>query len=413
MGDTPGKGVRQRRVLCGSCGETAAGEMRHRTEHIKEEPFSVRGYGKGARGELKMSKVLIVTNHSYMLYRFRKELVQRLAAEHDVVISTPFVGHEEDLEQLGARCICTDVDRRGMNPLKDLKLMQHYREILHVEQPDFVVTYSIKPNIYMGMICRMMGVPYYANVQGLGSAFENKKLAAIVTPLYRMALKKASRVFFENAANAREFLDLRVVSKNKITVLPGAGINLDEYSYQPYPAAAPLRFLYLGRIMKEKGMDEWFYAIRRLKKEYGEAVAFDMVGFFEDEYKERVEKLQAEGVIEFYGFQSEPRPYYAKAGCVVLPSYHEGLSNVLLEAAAMGRPVVTSDVAGCREAVVDGQTGYLCPAKSGEALYNSMKRMLELSADMREEMGRKGCQFVKDNFAKERVVEKTVCTLAQ
>lgn len=358
-----------------------------------------------------MGKVLIVTNHSYMLYRFRKELIERLQQDYEVVVSTPFVGHEENLKAMGCKCIETDVDRRGVNPKTDLKLMDRYRKILDTEKPDFVITYSIKPNIYMGMLCWLKHIPYYVNVQGLGTAFQEPQMAEIVTILYRVALTGVRTVFFENDSNAQEFVQRHIVPQEKIAVLPGAGINLNSYAYSPYPKNAARHFLYLGRIMKEKGMDEWFEAAVRLKKEYGDRVVFDIVGFFEDEYKELVEKLQKEQVIEFHGFDTEPRPYYKMCNCVVLPSYHEGLSNVLLEAAAMGRPVLTSDIPGCREAVVDRETGYLCKAKDAEDLYQKMKIIVESTDGELEEMGRRARFHVKQYFDKKIVVEQTVSKL--
>ena len=355
-----------------------------------------------------MKKILVVTNHSYMLYRFRKELMEQLVQRYQVVISTPFVGHEEDLEKLGCRCIHTDVDRRGMNPKRDAILIRDYARLLKQEAPDGVITYSIKPNIYMGMLCRLKKISYVVNVQGLGTAFESKKLAAVVTVLYREALKRARRVFFENRSDAGEFIRRSIIPRKKATILPGAGINLKEFAYQPIPRGEQMHFLYLGRIMKEKGIDEWLEACIRLKQEYGERVVFDMVGFFEDSYKERIESLVQQGVVVFHGFQSEPRPFYEMASCIVMPSYHEGLSNVLLEAAAMGRPVVTSDVAGCRETVVDGVTGFLCPVRDAELLHERMKRVVEMPTDQLEEMGRQGRRYIADNFAKDLVVEQTL-----
>ena len=170
-------------------------------------------------------KILILTNHSYMLYRFRRELIAQLQKEHEVVLSMPFVGHEEDFRQMGLRCIETQIDRRGINPKTDLKLLLAYRKLLRAEQPDLVITYSIKPNIYAGLVCSRMGIPFCANVQGLGSAFQRKGLAQFVTLLYKTALKRARVVFFENEGNAREFVDRRILTPEKITVLPGAGIN--------------------------------------------------------------------------------------------------------------------------------------------------------------------------------------------
>lgn len=353
-------------------------------------------------------KILIITNHSYMLYRFRRELIAELQKDHEVVLSMPFVGHEEDFQAMGLRCIHTEVDRRGINPKTDLKLMETYRKLLKAEKPDMVITYSIKPNIYAGLLCGMMGIPFCANVQGLGTAFQRKGLAQFVTALYRTALKKAKVVFFENEGNSQEFIDRRILPREKITVLPGAGINLERYSLMPYPENERVHFLYLGRIMKEKGIDELFTAIRRLHNELGDKVVLDLVGFFDDDYENQVNRLVADGIAVFHGFQTEPIPYYAAADCVVLPSYHEGLSNVLLEAAAIGRPVITSDIHGCKEAVNDGETGLLCRVKDAGDLYQKMLKMVNLSRSDREQMGLKGREKVRREFEKNIVVQKTV-----
>ena len=359
-----------------------------------------------------MSKILILTNHSYMLYRFRLELIQALMKSHEVVLSMPFVGHEEDFQALGLRCIETDIDRRGINPATDLRLFHTYQRLLKEEKPDLVITYSIKPNIYGGLACRIAGVPYCANVQGLGTAFQRKGLAQFVTVLYKLALGKARTVFFENRENAEEFCRRGILSAGKETVLPGAGINLERYSYVPYPENKAVHFLYLGRIMKEKGMDELFAAMRRLREKFGAGMVLDIVGFFDDEgYKAQVDQLAAEGIAVYHGFQSDPLPYYAAADCVVLPSYHEGMSNVLLEAAATGRPVITSDIPGCREAVEDGKTGLLCKARDCASLYEQMARMADTSLAERQAMGLAAHEKMVQEFDKHLVVEKTMSAL--
>ena len=359
-----------------------------------------------------MSKILILTNHSYMLYRFRLELIQALMKSHEVVLSMPFVGHEEDFQALGLRCIETDIDRRGINPATDLRLFHTYQRLLKEEKPDLVITYSIKPNIYGGLACRIAGVPYCANVQGLGTAFQRKGLAQFVTVLYKLALGKARTVFFENRENAEEFCRRGILSAGKETVLPGAGINLERYSYVPYPENKAVHFLYLGRIMKEKGMDELFAAMRRLREKFGASMVLDIVGFFDDEgYKAQVDQLAAEGIAVYHGFQSDPAPYYAAADCVVLPSYHEGMSNVLLEAAATGRPVITSDIPGCREAVEDGKTGLLCKARDCASLYEQMARMAETPFSTRQAMGLAAHEKMLQEFDKHLVVEKTMASL--
>lgn len=353
-------------------------------------------------------KILIATNHSYMFYRFRKELVETLMQEHEVILSTPFVGHEDNLKAMGLRCINTEIDRRSINPFKDMKLLKTYRKMLDDIQPDLVITYSIKPNIYMGSACKAQGIPYVTNVQGLGTAFEKPVLSNVVSVMYRSALRKARTVFFENEENAQFFLHKNIISAQQMKVLPGAGINLDEYPYVPMRDDGVCSFLFVGRIMKEKGVDEFFTAAKTVKAEFGEKVAFDVVGFYEDAYKETVDHLVADRVINFHGFQTDVHPFYEAADCVVLPSYHEGMSNVLLEGAATGRALITSDIPGCREAVEDGVSGYICPAKDADALYDTMQCFVELPESWRAEMGRRGRERMEKRFSKDAVVAETM-----
>ena len=375
---------------------------------LKSEGVVEGGTGAmSSGGKMDKKKILIITNHSYMLYRFRKELIQKLLEDSEVVISTPFVGHETDLKELGANCIKTEVDRRSINPFTDLKLLRTYKTILKQEKPDLVITYSIKPNIYAGYLCGKMKIPFCANVQGLGTAFQKALLSDLVTVMYRTAFRKVETVFFENQANAQAFVRRRILPAKKEVVLSGAGINLEEYRYRQYPDNEKVHFLYLGRIMKEKGMDELFGAVEQLRKDGCEFV-LDLVGFFEDEYKKQVEQLQSEGIVRFYGFQENPKPYYAQTDCVVLPSYHEGMSNVLLEAAASGRAIITTDIPGCREAVDNGKSGMLCKVKSTDSLYKAMKRFTELSREKRELLGKAGREKMEKEFDKKKVVEETV-----
>ena len=358
-------------------------------------------------------KILIITNHSYILYRFRRELIASLQKDHEVVLGMPFVGHEDDFQAMNLKCINIDMDRRGINPMNDLRLMSVYWNLLRVEHPDMVITYSIKPNIYAGFMCGIMGIPFFANVQGLGTAFQRKGLAEFVTTLYRLALKKAKAVFFENEGNAKIFIDRKILKKDKITILPGAGINLERFPLTPYPQNDQVHFLYLCRIMKEKGIDELFAAMRRLHHELGNKVILDLVGFFDDDYEAEVKRLVEDGIAVFHGFQTDTIPYYVAADCVVLPSYHEGLSNVLLEAAAIGRPVITSDIHGCKETVDNGISGLLCQVKDADDLYKQMSKMVNLNCSQREEMGIAARQKVEQQFEKNMVVQKTIDVIFQ
>ena len=353
-------------------------------------------------------KILIITNHSYMLYQFRKELISMLVEEgHDVTISTPFVGHEDDLRDLGTKLINTEVDRRGINPKTDLKLMNTYKNIINEIHPDKVITYSIKPNIYAGLVCRIKQIPYYINVQGLGTAFQKEPLATIVSMMYKVALKKAKVVFFENQGNAQVFIDRKIIKKDKIKVLNGAGVNLEKYQYNEYPEHKEIHFLYLGRIMKEKGVEELFEAFERLNSEY-KNTKLDIVGFYEDEYESKVNELVNQGIAYYHGFQSDPVPYYEKVDCVVLPSYHEGMSNVLLEASSIGRPIITSNIHGCLEAVVNNKSGYLVNVQDSNDLYLKMKQFYLLTQEEKVNMGKEGRKFMEEQFDKKKVVQETI-----
>lgn len=386
-----------------------------------EVVVSSEGVVEGGTGALegKKKKILIITNHSYMLYQFRRELIEKLMETYEVILSMPFVGHEDDFAAMGCKCVETDVDRRGINPITDFKLLQIYNKIITEEKPDKVITYSIKPNIYAGLICGHKKIPYYANVQGLGTAFQKKALSLLVGLMYKTAFRKVKAVFFENEGNAQEFINRKLIAEDKIIVLNGAGVNLEHYTYTPFASRQQsdecceaenrkVHFLYLGRIMKEKGIDELFTAMCRLHNEYGDKVVLDIVGFFEDDYKSAVEKMVGDGAAVFHGFQEETRPYYVMADCIVLPSYHEGMSNVLLEASAMGRPVITSDIPGCREAVEDGKSGYLCEMKNADMLFEKMKMMADKSLEEIEEMGRCARERMEKLFDKNRIVEQTV-----
>lgn len=357
-----------------------------------------------------MMKILIITNHSYMYYQFRREITAKLLEEHEVYLSTPCVGREDDLASMGCKIIETYVDRRGINPVTDLKLLFTYKKMIKEIKPDKVITYSIKPNIYAGIVCRFLNIPYYANVQGLGTAFQKQPLATIVSMLYKFALKKANVVFFENQGNVNVFIENNIIPTSKIKVLNGAGVNLAHYYYSKYPTNNKLHFLFVGRIMKEKGVEELFYSIRELSKEYNDFV-LDIIGFFEDEYKDTVVELEKKGLVKFHGFQQETRPFYEKAHCVVLPSYHEGMSNVLLEGSAMGRPIITSNIPGCKEAVNENETGFLCIVQDKQSLYRCMKKFIMLSHAERENMGIKARNKMKQEFSKEVVVDATITSI--
>ena len=343
--------------------------------------------------------ITLISNHSGGLYDFRKDLIYALQKQGEIVAVVPKNDKWQELCSIVDKAIELPLDRRGMNPIHDFSLFCKYRQILREIKPKLVITYTIKPNVYGGIACRMAHIPYAVNITGLGSAIENGGLLRkFILMLYKVSLKGARVVFFENAANRDALVNAGVVPQGRNVVLNGAGVNLNDYPYQEYPNDGTVRFLFVGRIMKEKGVDEFFVAAERMKKKYGKRVEFRMAGMFEEAYKQKIDELVNDGIIEYLGYQANMKSLYGAASCVVLPSYHEGMSNVLLEAAATGRPLITSDIPGCREAVEDGVSGYICPAKDADALYDAMQRFVELPESWRAEMGRRGRERMEKRY---------------
>ena len=356
-----------------------------------------------------MKRILVLANFDVGLYKFRKELLQELIDQgNEVYTSLPDGEFVRNLEKMGCKFVNTSVDRRGINPKTDAKLMFFYWKLIKRLNPDMVITYTIKPNIYGGLMCRLHHVPYAVNITGLGTAFQSESMIKkLVTFLYKIALKKAKVVFFENIGNKQTFLDLHILKGKQICVLNGAGVNLAEYPFCEYPSGEEIRFLFIGRVMKEKGVDELFEAAERIKQQRSD-VFFDIVGPLEDDYKSRLEELVQKGVIVYHSYQKDVKPFIEKCHCFVLPSYHEGMANTLLEAGAMGRPLITSNIHGCLEAVEEERNGYLAEAKNAEALLRQLEKFLELSYEERKGMGQASREVVQERFDKKKVVGKTI-----
>ncbi len=360
-----------------------------------------------------MSKILILANHYNTLRIFRRELIKRLAElGNEIIISMPSCEQEEidNLESYGSKVIITEMDRRGMNPIKDLQLIKKYKRLLREVQPDKVITYTIKPNIYGSIACKAEHIPHFCNITGLGSAFmgEGSLMRLLVSFLYRISMNKADKIFFQNVGNRDTLVNAKIVRLEQTVVTPGSGVSLEEFPYCEYPEDdGCIHFLNVGRIMKEKGVDELFYAIKKIKKEFPNTT-FDFIGWYEDDYREIVESMQAEELIRFHGFQKDVKPYIRSAHCVIQPSYHEGMSNTLLEACSMGRPVIASNIHGCLEAVDEGKNGLLFEVKNGEDLYRQIKAFILFSYEKKKEMSKYAREFVDKNFNKKDVVEKII-----
>ncbi|SDB21299.1 glycosyltransferase family 4 protein [Eubacterium oxidoreducens] len=356
-----------------------------------------------------MSKVLILANFDVGLYKFRKELIAKLLHKgHEVFISLPFGDMVTPLIQMGCKFIETDVDRRGVNPKTDRALMKKYETIIREVMPDLVVTYTIKPNIYGAMACEKANIPCAINITGLGSAFQKSgPIRTLVIWMYKKACKKVRIVFFENEGNRQTLLDYHIVRETQTHLLHGAGVNLKEYPFCEYPDEnESIHFLFIGRIMKEKGMDELFAAMERIC-EKREDVVLDLVGFYEENYEQRIRQLEEQGIVKYHGYQEDVRPFIERCSGFVLPSYHEGMANTLLECASMGRPLLTSDIPGCKEAVEDGQSGLLFKVQDEEALYEKMMLFLDMPYEQRKKMGMASRKHMELYFDKNQVVNDT------
>lgn len=354
-------------------------------------------------------KILVAANFDVGLYIFRKELLQELIdKKHEVYIALPKGDLVAPLEEMGCEFIETDIDRRGMNLLSELKLIRLYKAVLKKIKPDLVITYTIKPNLYMGIACRQSKIPYVLNITGLGTAFQNTGIILkLFVAFYKIACKKADTVIFENCGNMKTFMDYGIVKIEQCLLNNGAGVNLQEYAKAPYPKDDEIRFLFIGRVMKEKGIDELFAAAERIKNEY-DNVYFDIVGPYEDDYKNITESLQSKGIITYYGYQNDVKPFIEKAHCFVLPSWHEGMANTNLECAAMGRPVITSNIHGCLEAVMDNESGFLAEPKNSDDLYNKLKKFIALPYAEKVQMAESSHNHIKANFDKTIIIKRTV-----
>ncbi|SET24867.1 galacturonosyltransferase [Pseudobutyrivibrio sp. C4] len=353
--------------------------------------------------------ILIIANNDVGLYQFRRDLIKELLKNNEVHIALPYGEKVEDLVQIGCKFIDTPLERRGMNPLKDIALFKLYKKVLKEVSPDLVITYTIKPNIYGGLACKQAGVPYVVNITGLGTAFQKDGLLkSFVVSLYKKALKKAKVVLFENEGNRQVFLENHIITEDRTHVLHGAGVNTDLYSLVPYPNHTDeVKFLFVGRVMKEKGVEELFQAMQMLLKD-GIACHLDVVGWCEEDYTDTLNQYQAEGWLTNHGFQNDVKPFIEACDCFVLPSWHEGMANTNLESASSGRPVITTNIHGCMESVENGVTGFLIEKQNAVSLYEGMKKFLALSLDERKAMGLAGRERMVEIFDKKKVVEDTI-----
>jgi glycosyltransferase involved in cell wall biosynthesis len=354
-------------------------------------------------------KILILANFGMGLYKFRKELLEELISRNnEVYISLPNDEYVPKLESMGCKFVETNLDRRGTNPITDLKLLLDYITIIKRIKPDVVLSYTVKPNVYGGIACRITKTPFMTNITGLGTAVENEGLIQKITLiLYRIGLKKASCVFFQNETNREFFIENSIV-KNNTKLVPGSGVNIEQHNLEEYPDSdETIRFLFIGRIMRAKGIEELLKAAKSVKEVYPN-VQFDLIGFSEEDYKQKLYDLEKCEIIKQHGQQDDIHSFIKKSHATILPSYHEGTANVLLESASSGRPVLASRVPGCIETFDEGVSGFGFEVKNVVSLAETIIKFIELSNEEKRNMGLAGRRKMEKEFDRNIVVNAYV-----
>ena len=362
--------------------------------------------------------VVLSANSSWNLLNFREVLIDGFeAAGYRLAAFVPEDSHGDDLRARGIAVTPMPLARSGMNPFADASLLLRYRRALKALKPAAYCSFTIKPNVYGCAAARMAGVPSIANVTGLGTMFLSGSLAwRLAASLYRWAFRKSHRVFFENEEDLGLFVSQTIIRPDQGRSVPGAGMDLDKFAPSDEPESG-LRFLFIGRALRDKGFREYAEAARALRARFPEA-RFQVLGGPDPENRTSVSEAEFrswidEGLIEHLGEHADVRPFIQSASAIVLPSYREGMSRALLEGAAMAKPLIGSNVAGCRELIQEGVTGTLCEPRDAVSLAQAMGRIARLSPDQRRELGRAARRKVEREFSKELVVEAYLEALAQ
>ncbi len=361
-------------------------------------------------------KVVIALNTAWNLYNFRAGLIRALVAEgYEVVAVAPPDEYATRLAELGCRFVPLAIDNRGTHPGRDLLLLWRFYRLLRSERPDVFLGYTIKPNIYGSLAAHVLRIPVVNNIAGLGSVFINDTwLTRLVRCLYRVALAQSRCVFFQNNDDLNLFVQANLVSAEKVERLPGSGIDLRLFQLAPISQSSgkPFCFLLVARMLRDKGVVEYVDAARIVRLRLPD-VEFSLLGFVDVQNPTAIssEQMSAwvkEGVVRYLGVTDNVKPYMAESDCIVLPSYREGTPRSLLEAAAIGRPIITTDAIGCKDVVNDGENGYLCRVKDAQDLADKMLKMVRLSCEELAEMGRMGRQKVEREFDENFVIERYI-----
>lgn len=356
--------------------------------------------------------VLATVNAAWNMWNFRRPVIVALLADgHRVTILAPEDEQVGNLEALGCRVRPLAMDQKGLNPVRDFRLMRRMKQAFKDERPDVILSYTIKNNIYGALAARSLGIPFIPNVSGLGTAFlSGGALQLFAERFYRHAFKTLPTVFFQNEDDRDLFVSRGTVRAGQTRGLPGSGIDLAHFAPTDYPSVDQTpTFLMIGRLLRDKGVHEFVAAAQQVKRLHPGA-RFQLLGAVDARNRTAIDRetvLEWQGThgIEYLGTCDDVRPHIANAHCVVLPSYREGAPRTLIEAAAMARPLIASDVPGCRSVVEDGVTGFLCEVRSGESLAQACLAFLDLPHDAQIAMGRAGRAKMEREFDQAYVVD--------
>jgi glycosyltransferase involved in cell wall biosynthesis len=394
--------------------ETATGAQSSDLGDIEQEDrLSERrsvACGRAAR-KVGAPSVLIVSNTAWNIFNFRSRLIQTLIGQgFRVVAAAPPDSYAPRVEQLGCTFRALPMDNAGTNPFRDLMLFYRLRSLLRTEAASVLLTFTVKPNVYGAMAAWSLGVPIICNVTGLGTAFLRRNwMSMTVSSLYRFALHRACHSFFQNSDHYDEFVAHGLAPKERSSLLPGSGIDTDRFAPQPKPPSETFTFLLFGRMLLDKGIGEYVNAARKIRSDFPDA-KFCLMGFVDVANRSAIpiQEIKAwvdEGTITFLPEREDVREIISHCDCVVLPSYTEGMPRSLLEAAAMGKPLIATDVPGCRQVVEDGVNGFLVRARDVSSLADKMAKMLTISPDERHRMGENARNKMVGKFD-ERIVLK-------
>jgi len=366
-------------------------------------------------------KILLTGNTAFKIANFREGLVRQLISDgHEVIVLAPEDQYVAQIRSLGCHFEPLKMQRNGTNPFQELKLLRDIYRCIREHKPDMVFSYTVKNNIYSGISCRLMKVPFAPNVTGLGPAFNNKGvLNKAIKILYRFAFSRARRIFFQNDSDLDTFRAARLATSEQAQLLPGSGVDLARFRYEDMQEGrAEIRFLLVARLLWEKGIGLYVEAAREIRKHHP-SVRFQVLGPLDIESKSGILRSQIDvwveqGCIEYLGTTHDVTGYLADADCIVLPTYYnEGTPRSLLEAGAIGRAIITTDQPGCREVVLDKSSGYLIAPRDIDSLISACKSYLALESHERALMSRTSRKHVEKNYDEDIVIKAYLALLSQ